>query len=175
MSEYIRFATKRDFEALGEVIKRSDLGNKEPGVLRIEPVANPEDEVECDHSWRDDRGQHRDCTLPAAVRVVRNHGVEWEAMEPTGTPTDVYSETFCLDCIERALTGWIDAQVQRMERAVGEARSDEEGRHRHRYLADGGEPVVRDVRERWPSATAAVQVGEPVTEPDERDADAEVD
>lgn len=175
MSEYIRFATKRDFEALGECIKRSALGNKEPGVLRVEPVPNPEDEVECDHSWRDDRGQQRDCTLPAAVRVVRNHGVEYDEDLAPATPTNIYSEAFCLDCIERALTGWLDDQVERMERAVGEARADEAGRHRHRYLADGGQPIVADVRERWPSADAAVQVGEPVQPSSDTSNDATTD
>lgn len=167
MSEYIRFETKRDFEALGELIKRSALGNKEPGVLRVEPVVNPADEIACDHSWRDDRGQQRDCTLPAAVRVVRNHGVEYDADLAPATPTDIYSEAFCLDCIHRALRTWVDERVERMERAVGEARADEEGRYRHRYLADGGQPIVADVRERWPSADAAVQVGEPVTDTDD--------
>lgn len=121
MTDFIHFGTQRDWGAVKELIKRSDLGLKEPGVVRVEPVANEHDVIACDHRWQDDDWDYHSCDRPAAVRVVRNRSVKYDGMEPADTPADVYSDTFCVSCIDRALTDYLETVVENVRRQVDDA------------------------------------------------------
>lgn len=131
----IRFGTKRDWNAIQPPIKRSSLGYKEPDVLAIEPVVNAdqEDPIECEHHWQDDDYQHHTCSRPADVRVVRNRGVEYDENFDPASPTGIYSDTYCLECVRQALHTWVDDQVDRIaegvteKRAASSARDDVDG------------------------------------------------
>lgn len=118
----IQFDTKRDWRAFCALLKRSDLGLKEPDVVTLEPIVNADDDIECDHSWQDDDYDWHDCDNLADVRVVRNRAVEYDGLEPTNTPKDVYSDAFCIRCLQRALDEWLQTHLELIATEVFEAR-----------------------------------------------------
>lgn len=132
----IRFDTKRDFHAIGEVLKRTDLGNKEPGVVTVEPVVNVDDEIECEHWWWAGADYHS-CTNAADVRVVRNRDYEWDAeLQRRDGPTNIYSETWCIDCCQREVHQWVQDQLDEIFDGVEAARSDRPDDRRQRARGD---------------------------------------
>lgn len=125
----VRFDTKRDFNALGELLKRTSLGYKEPGVWSIDPVVNEDSDIECEAEWEKDDREFGDpwsesCDRPADVRIVRNRGEQTNDLGWTTGPARVYSETYCLRCIRKAMYEWVDGQVDRMADAVEQKRAD---------------------------------------------------
>lgn len=120
--DFVHFGTQRDWRAIQEAIKRSELGNKDPGVVSVEPVENADKEITCCHHYQDSDRNHHDCDRPADVRVVRNRSQQFdEDLEPDG-PAKVYSDPFCLPCFESELHDWIDAMVTRVADNVVDAR-----------------------------------------------------
>lgn len=127
----IRFQTRRDFEAAQELIRRSDLGYKEPGVVALEPIVNADatDPITCKHRWQDDAYEWHSCDAPADVRIVRNRGYEYdENFEPTDTPASVYSDAFCVDCVRQAFCRWADQQVDQIADGVHAKRAGSDAR-----------------------------------------------
>lgn len=124
----IRLDTKRDFAAIEAIIKRSDLGLKEPDVVALEPVSNPQGHVACDHAWQDANYDWQECARAADVRVVRNRGYEYaEGTFAADKPTDIYSDTYCLECLHRALHEWVNAQMETLAAGVTEHREQVRG------------------------------------------------
>lgn len=117
----IKVGNQRDWQAFKHLVKRSELGLKEPGVLAIERVSNDDEEIVCDHHWQDDDWDWHDCENPARVRLVRNRSYEFEEMEQTDTPADIYSDTFCIECLNRALSAWVDERLETIADALHEA------------------------------------------------------
>lgn len=124
----IHFGTKRDFQAFGHLVRRSGLGNKEPGVVAVAAIPNRDGDVTCDHDWKDADYEWHACENVADVRIVRNHAEEYDDnFRPTG-PAKVYSDAYCIECLQRELHDWLEDQLALVFEAVVEARDQREQR-----------------------------------------------
>lgn len=131
----ITFKTKRDWTTFCEVLKRSDLGLKDPGIVTMEPVVNADESIECDYQGKDDNYEWQNCDRLADVRLVRNRSSEYdpETGRRTG-PSNIYSGAYCLRCFQREISAWIDEQLKQVVDDVVDARggSTEDRRQRAR-------------------------------------------
>jgi len=143
----IQFDTKRDFKAFGELLKRTDLGLVGPDIIAIERIVNTDGEVNCEHAWQDEDYDWHECDDLADVRIVRARGYDSESRYERGSPTDVYSDAFCLACFQREVNAWVQDQLELIATEVFEARE----RGETDSLRAHGRPKVMTVTsDYWP-------------------------
>lgn len=104
------FDTRRDFEAMMAVVRRSQLGYTTPEVKSIEIVVG---ETECDHihpkGYRHDewKAESIDCPNNAVFRVIRYRG-----------KGKIYSNNYCRQCFVSECNFWLNDQLRQMTRTA---------------------------------------------------------